>query len=90
MKKPVIFFQFDYDEFRRVDYPEGYFDYRNNKFGKSCTDCNEVLEELEKIVLDDFQPGSEFLDEHNRIFKYWDTQNSDRIFKVLTGVKEER
>ena len=33
MKKPVIFYQFDEEEFRSFHYEEGWFDYHNNPFG---------------------------------------------------------
>lgn len=83
MKKPVIFFQFDEEKYRNYQYGEGYFDYHNNFFGNSCPNVNDVLSELEKIIERGFKPQKEFLEEHKRIFKYWDNKNSQRIFQFL-------
>lgn len=35
MKKPVIFYQFDEEKYRKYQYDEGYFDYHNTSFGNS-------------------------------------------------------
>lgn len=84
MKKPVIFYQFDEEKYRKYQYREGYFDYHNNFFGKTFSTCGGVMEELEKIINRNFQPSDEFIEEHQKIFKYWDNKNSERIFKMLS------
>jgi len=83
MKKPVIFYQFDEEIYRKYQYGEGYFDYHNNAFGHVFTTCEDLIAELEKIIKQNFEPSDEFLEEHQRIFKYWDDKNSERIFEML-------
>lgn len=83
MKKPTIFYQFDEDKYRKYQYEEGYFNYHHNVFGNAYMKCEDVLADLEKKAEDGFKPSSELLEEHKRIFKYWDVNNSERIFKIL-------
>lgn len=83
MKKPIIFYQFDEAKYRKYQYNKGYFDYHNNAFGRTFSVCSDVIMELEKIIKNDYKPSEEFLDEHKKIFKYWDDKNSERIFKML-------
>lgn len=83
MKKPIIYYQFDEDKFRKFQYAKGYFDYHHNPFGNSFALCDGVLTELEKIIMDGIRPTEYFLQEHRRIFKYWDRDNSKRIYELL-------
>lgn len=87
MKKPVIFYQFDEEKFRRQQYGKGYFDYFNNKFGNAYKNSNEVIDNLECIIKKNFGVDSEYLKEHNRIFKYYDQKNSERIYNSIMNIK---
>lgn len=82
MKKPVVYYQFDYDKFRRGQYGEGYFDYRNNPFGNSYTTKSEVFRELERIIKNDFAVSEEYLDAHKTYFPLYDTDNCKRVYDV--------
>lgn len=83
MKKPVIFYQFDYEEFRKRDYKDGYFDYKNNVFSDWCRTSDDVMNALLKHISDEFMLSTEFLNGHEKIFQYYDTNNSSRIAHIL-------
>lgn len=83
MRKPVIFYQFDYDQFRAQDYPDGWFDYRSNQFGHWCETPEEVVKELNRVVKQNFQVSDAYLQEHARTFPLYDTKNSERIYDLL-------
>ena len=83
MKKPVLFYQFDYDRFRNGQYGEGYFDYRNNPFGKSFSDRNSVFEELKCYLDNDFQVSSDYLAAHKEYFKLYDSKNCERVYEAI-------
>lgn len=87
MKKPVLFYQFDIEKFRRGQYEQGYFDYSNNPFGKSYRELEEVMLELENIINSRYQCSNEFLKEHKRYFPYYDMFNSERIYKEITSLQ---
>ena len=84
MKKPIAFYQFDEEKFRARQYGEGWFDYRRNAFGKAFSSAPDVLRELERCVRNGFAVSTEYLQEHQRIFQYYDARNSERIYRLLT------
>ena len=86
MKKPIIFYQFDLQDFRNGQYEEGYFDYQNNPFGKSCYELGELMCELKYIVERDYQCETRYLEAHSRYFPYYDTNNSERVYEVIKNI----
>lgn len=81
MLKPIIFFQFDYDEYRKRQYQLGYFDYKEEKFGKSLSTSNEVVLEIKKL----YEEGISKLCKQNMesFFEIKDQNNSGRIYSIL-------
>ncbi len=86
MKKPVLFYQFDIDQFRKGQYEQGYFDYSNNPFGKCCGGLEGVMTELKKIIDNQYKCSDEFLKEHKRYFPYYDVYNSERIYREIKNI----
>lgn len=84
MKKPVVFYQFDYDKFRAGQYGEGYFDYRNNSFGKSFQSPEEVFDIIEDYLKIDFAVSKEYLEAHKEFFPLYDDHNCERIYDAIT------
>lgn len=83
MKKPVIFYQFDEEQYRKYQYQEGWFNYHNNPFGRAYKNTKDVIEELDRCADNCFQIGDAFLEGYNSIFKYCDNKNSERIYSLL-------
>lgn len=83
MKKPITFYQFDYENFRKGQYKEGYFKYNDNPFGKSCKTLEEVMEEIECIIKNNFNVSEAYLQEHHNYFKLYDTNNCKRVYEVI-------
>lgn len=51
LKKPVIYYQFDKDEFfSKHSYTQGYFDYERDGFGEVCFDYDQLLFCLKNIL----------------------------------------
>lgn len=88
MKKPVIFYQFDIEDFRKAHYGKGYFDYFNNPFGKSFESSEEVINELEKNIKNDYALDESFYNEHKAYFPYDDTNNSERVFEIIKSINK--
>lgn len=83
MKKPVIFYQFDYETFRMGQYEEGYFKYNDNPFGKSFYSKEEVFCELENYIQQQFKVSEQYLDAHKEYFRLYDTNNCKRVYEVV-------
>ncbi len=86
MKKPVLFYQFDLEDFRRGQYKEGYFKYDDNPFGKSFNDVDTTINELERIIKNNFECSYDYTKTHNDIFPFYDTDNSERIYRNIKTI----
>lgn len=80
MKKNVIFYQFDVDEFRKYQYDKGWFDYEKNIAGYCSELKDDIIEHLIRMVNDDFEIDSNL---HKNMFRLYDDSNCDRIFKAI-------
>ena len=83
MKKPVVFFQFDEEKYRRYQYGNGYFDYHTTVFGDYCQTAVEVVKSIEKYTRSEFMVSDAYLEEHKALFEKYDKKNSQRIYELL-------
>lgn len=88
MKKPMIFYQFDYDEFRTKHFSEGYFSYKRDGMGPVVDTQDELLEALkgfyngERFVNNDF-----YLKRCERFFPTHDNHNCERIYNAIKEIR---
>ena len=82
MKKPVTFYQFDYECFRSGQYEEGYFHYDDNPFGRSYRTKNQVFADIEFYIKRDFHVTEEYLTAHREYFRLYDSDNCKRVYEV--------
>ena len=85
MKKPIVFYQFDEEMYRKYHYKQGWYDYHSTAFGKSCKNASEVLSILKQHCENSFVVSDSFLAEHSRTFPLYDSCNCKRIFELLNG-----
>ena len=83
MQKRLIYYQFDYEDFRRGQYPEGYFGYEKDGFGKVCYNIKEVIGEFEKAVSENFANPEEYLTRHKNFFDVYDNHNCERNYNAI-------
>ncbi len=79
LKKPLLYFQFDYEEYRIKHFEEGYFDYRRDGFGAVCTNQKELLSGLIKILEDNCEVQKEYEKRIRNFFLFRDENNCKRI-----------
>ncbi len=78
MRKPVIYYHFDYTEYRKKQYQQGYFDYKLDGFGPVCITSGQIVAELEA-----YPP--KYLRRSKDFFQRRDMNNCARIYEVLKG-----
>lgn len=83
MKKPVLFYQFDQDDFRKGQYGQGWFDYSDNPFGEAFQELDGLLDAIEAQIENRFAVSPEYLDAHSLCFPYYDANNSERVFECI-------
>ena len=83
MSKPVIYYQFDYSEYRSSHFKEGYFDYKKDGFGL-VTDSEKKLEkEIERICDNKFVTDKKYKERMDKFFELNDANNCERIYKTV-------
>lgn len=89
MKKPLLYFQFDYDKFREGNYQEGYFSYREDGFGRVCTNCEEVANEFCDIVNSNMELPEKYRRRTENFFAFDDRKSCERTYlAIMQKLKE--
>ena len=87
MKKRLMYYQFDYEDFRKGQYGEGYFSYENDGFGKVCYTLETALNEIETAVKENFVNQEIYLKRHDEFFDLYDTNNCERNYRAIKELK---
>ncbi|MBO6195204.1 MAG: CDP-glycerol glycerophosphotransferase family protein [Bacilli bacterium] len=81
MHKPVIYYQFDYDEYRKKQLQQGYFDYNNDGFGPVCYTVDELTKEFISIMNNGLK--KKYYERMDNFFELKDQNNCERIYDLL-------
>lgn len=95
LKKPVIYCQFDEDEFFSGDhiYSKGYYDYSKDGFGPVTHELNETINMIIKYMDNNCIIEEEYVNRIERFFAFQDKCNSERVYQKvceLIGLSEKR
>ena len=83
LKKPVIYYQFDSEEFFSSHYRKGYFSYENDGFGKIVENEKELFSELKKVINRNFLMEPIYEKRVLNTFSYFDSNNCNRIYDEI-------
>lgn len=83
MQKPVLYYQFDEEEYRASHYSQGYFDYRRDGFGEVVTEETELLELLAQYLENDCILKPKYRQRTEGFFTLHDTHNCERIYNEI-------
>jgi len=86
LKKPIVFYQFDYDDFRKGQYAEGYFDFKTQKIGKVSYSVSETMSIVKSMVKNEFKLDAENEEYIERFFVLNDNKNCERIFNAIQKI----
>ena len=81
MKKPVLFFQFDYDTY--MENHGSYMDMENELFGPRLTNCEDLIGAIKDLIASDFAESEDAKAKRDYYFKYIDADNSKRVYEFL-------
>lgn len=83
MYKPLLYYQFDLEEFRMTQYKKGYFDYDKDGFGPVCRSYQEVKSKLKEAVQSDFANDETYVSRAKNFFTLHDAHNCERIYNAI-------
>ena len=84
--KPVVFYQFDEEKFRKAQYEEGYFSYKKTPLGSWTNTAEGVVNVLQNSVESFDKPNREKV---KQCFKFVDNKNNERIFKEISNANKK-
>jgi CDP-glycerol glycerophosphotransferase (TagB/SpsB family) len=87
MKKPLMYYQFDQEAFRKFQYQEGYFSYENNGFGEVARDEYFLIDLIEKYAQKDFVLDDVYRERINNFFMFLDDNNCKRNFEAIKLIR---
>lgn len=88
MTKGIIFYQFDYEEYREKQYQNGYFDYKNDGFGPVFKDSENIVSAIIKQV--NYGVDEVYIKKMKAFFEIRDCDNSNRIYNILNCSEEKK
>lgn len=87
MKKPVLYFHFDYEYYRSTQYSEGYFNYSTMGFGSVHEDLMSLIESLYRSLMEGCMMDAYYLNRLNAFFPLNDRSNCERIYNEIKNLK---
>ena len=83
MEKPVIYYQFDQEEFRKFHYQEGYFSYEEHGFGPVVQTEDALVEAVRVCAGNDFRMQEKYRKRLEAFYPVRDEQNCERTYQIL-------
>jgi len=83
MKKPLIYYQFDYEEFRSNQYAEGFFSYKRDGFGPVIEEETELVNKIIDYAENKFKNEEKYQKRHQAFFPLYDANNSQRNYEAI-------
>lgn len=83
MKKPLCYFQFDYERFTKEHYKKGYFSYQEDGFGPIFVASDEVVDYVTELAEINFKNPDKYRFRQDDFFDLYDADNCKRIFNAI-------
>ena len=81
MQKPVLLYQFDEDDYRKMHYAEGYFNVED--IGRKSKDIDSLIRDLEFQFSIGLKIEDKYKDYISGMYLFHDTDNCKRIYNVI-------
>ena len=85
MDKPIIYYQFDEEEYYKSHYSKGYFNYEKDGFGPKIISNIELINQIENYIRCKFN-NEKYKQNQKRFFEKHDKNNSERNYQVIKNM----
>lgn len=89
MGRPVCYYQFDYEEYRKGQHPEGYYSYEKHGFGPICLQEEDIIKEISEVLQNNFEAKQIYKQRQNEFFSLRDRNNCERIYKAIKEMRKD-
>lgn len=87
MRKPMIYYQFDMEKFRKGQYQKGYFDYKRDGFGPVCENQEELEKAIEIAAKQNLENEEIYKQREEEFFPLWDRDNCKRNYEAIKKIE---
>ena len=84
MGKPVLYYQFDQEEFRERQYERSNFDTEKDGFGPVAYNLEDLLENLKQMYAEGFMLQSEYEKRMKQFYTLRDRNNCQRVYEEIS------
>ena len=88
LNKPVIYYQFDYEDYRNKHYKEGYFDYLKDGFGPIENEEKSLIDRINSFFASGWKVSKIYEKRVERFFPIRDNNNCQRHFDALCELEK--
>ena len=88
MEKPVIYYEFDMEDFRKYHYQEGYFSAEKHGFGPVAGTEEELVDAVYECAGNDFWMQKKYRDRLEAFFPVRDEKNCERTYQALSRLSD--
>lgn len=88
MRKPLIYYQFDKEEFRSRQYEEGYFSYENDGFGPVIESEEDVVQKIIEYIDKNYEVEEIYKNRMNDYFELHDQNNCRRNYEAICELEK--
>lgn len=85
MRKPVLYYQFDFDEFMSKHFQDDRIDYIKNGYGDVCKTEEDLIRHIINFN-EDFELSEKYKKRINTVFLFHDDKNCERIFNEIMKI----
>ena len=82
-KRPIIYYQFDYDKYRKNQLEEGYFSYEKDGFGDVFENSDLIVNKIKYYIDNNFKIEDEYSKRMDSFFARKDKENCKRILEEI-------
>ena len=86
LRKPMFYAQFDYEEFRRTQYEEGYFSYESDGFGEVEHTLEGTINRIIEYVENDCLLKDKYRQRIENTFAFNDKNNCERVYQAILAL----
>ena len=78
----------DNEKFRKAQYEEGYFSFKEDGFGPVCETFEELKTALKRAIDENLKNPEVYLNREKEFFTIWDTDNCKRNYEEIKKLQE--
>lgn len=83
LNKPVVYYQFDYEQFRKWHLEEGYFSYKDDGFGSVVDEQKFLISSIDYYIKNNFELEDVYKNRINSFFDLRDKKNCERTYQKI-------